>query len=44
MGIPGGLFGFVARVIGIQCQRLCQRRKVILGPALSALLLRLVAC
>ena len=33
MGIPGGLFGFVARVIGIQCQRLCQRRKVILGPA-----------
>ena len=33
MGIPGGLFGFVARVIGIQCQRLCQCRKVILGPA-----------
>ena len=33
MGIPGGLFGFIARVIGIQCQRLCQRRKVILGPA-----------
>ena len=33
MGIPGGLFGFIARIIGIQCQRLCQRRKVILGPA-----------
>ena len=32
MGVAGGLLGLIARVVGVQCQRLCQRGEVILGP------------
>ena len=33
MRIAGGLLGFVARIVGIQRQRLCQRGEIILGTA-----------
>ena len=32
VGVAGGLLGLIARVVGVQCQRLCQRGEVILGP------------
>ena len=32
VGVAGGLLGLIARVVSVQCQRLCQRGEVILGP------------